>query len=307
MLAQSAKPFDSEEYEFELKWDGTRCIAFVDQQNLILQNRRINIITHRFPEFQEFRHHLKATSAVLDGEIVVLENGVPSFRKLQMRDHQQDPGKIEHLSTELPAFFVAFDLLYMDGRSLMDKPLTERRERLKQLFPLGESAIFSESYPQGKKVFDYAVEKGFEGIMAKAKTSPYLPGVRSAHWLKIKKFREVDAVICGYLEGFGHRSGAFGSLILGVYDRGKLVHIGQVGTGYDDRSVAELYRKLSRIRRSTSPFEPAPSVKRKAYWCKPLLVARIKCQEWTHDRQLRVPVFQGLREDKAPEECMLEQ
>lgn len=307
MLAKSAQPFDSKDFEFELKWDGTRCILFIDRKNLHLQNRRLRNITDRYPEFQTFKKHLKVKSAVIDGEIVVLENGIPSFPRLQQRDHQQNPDTIQRLSVELPAAFIAFDLLYLNGRSLMKKQLVERRAWLRELFPLGEYAVFSESYAHGKELFAHAVEMGFEGIMAKAKKSPYLPGVRSAHWLKIKKFQDVDAVICGYLEGFGYRSGSFGSLVMGLYHQGKLVHIGRVGTGFDDRSAEEVYQKMVKLRTDVSPLAEAPHFPRKVFWCKPLLVARVKFQEWTKDRHLRVPSFKGLREDKAPEECSFEE
>jgi bifunctional non-homologous end joining protein LigD len=305
MLAKSSPPFDSDRHIFELKWDGTRCTAFVDRKNVRLQNRRLLDITYRYPEFQELKKFLKAKSAVFDGELVVLVEGVPKFDKLQQREHIEDVNKIEILSGLIPANYVIFDLLYLNGKSLMQKPLIERRDTLKGLFPLSDNVIFSESYSEGKKLFSAVLKKGFEGIMAKEKESPYLPGERSGYWLKIKKAFDIDAVICGYLEGEGGRKEYFGSLILGVYDKGKLIHIGQVGTGFDEKTARRIYHILTKMRSYKPPFDKIPYFKRKAYWCKPEMVARIGYQELTKDKHLRVPVFKGIRDDKSPEECIL--
>ena len=303
MLAKSSSPFDSEKHVFELKWDGARCIAFVDRKNVRLQNRRLLDITYRYPEFWELNKFLKASSAVFDGELVVLVEGVPKFEKLQQREHIVDPNKIEILSGLIPANYAVFDLVYLNGKSLMKKPLVERRELLKGLFPLSENVIFSESYTKGKKLFSSVTKKGFEGIMAKEKESPYLSGERSEYWLKIKKIFDIDAVVCGYLEGEGGRRDLFGSLILGVYDKGRLVHIGQVGTGFDEKTARRMYHILTKMKSYTSLFDEIPYFKRKAFWVKPEMVVRVGYQEWTKDKHLRVPVFKGIRDDKSPEEC----
>lgn len=303
MLAKSSPPFDSEEHIFELKWDGTRCIAFVGKKSVRLQNRRLMDITHRYPEFKDLKRFLKAQSAILDGEIVVFVEGVPKFEKLQQREHVEDANRIEILSGLIPATYVVFDLLYLNGKSLMKKPLTERRELLKGLFPLSDNVIFSESYTEGKKLFSAVLKKGFEGIMAKHRESLYLPGERSGYWLKIKKAFDIDAVVCGYLMGEGGRKGYFGSLILGVYDKGDLIHIGQVGTGFDDKTMRQVYHILSKMKSPKCPFREVPELKRKAFWSKPEMVVRVGYQEWTKDKKLRVPVFKEIRDDKSPEEC----
>jgi len=305
MLAKSSSPFDSEKHVFDLKWDGTRCIAFVDKNSIRLQNRRLMDITYRYPEFRELYKFLKAKSAVFDGELVALVEGMPKFDKLQQREHIEDINKIEILSGLIPATYVVFDLLYLNGRPLMKKTLVERRELLEKLFPLSENVIFSESYTNGKKLFSAVLKKGFEGIMAKHKGSPYLPGERSGFWLKIKKAFDLDAVICGYLEGEGRRRQYFGSLILGVYDRRKLIHIGQAGTGFDEKTMRRINHILTKMRAPKCPFYELPELKRKAFWCKPEIVVRVGYQEWTKDNKLRVPVFKGIRDDKSPEECML--
>jgi len=305
MLAKSSPPINSEKHIFELKWDGTRCIFFVNKKSVRLQNRRLIDITHRYPEFRKLPRFLKAKSAVFDGELVVLVNGVPRFDKLQQREHIEDVNRIEILSGLIPATYVVFDLLYLNGKSLMHKPLIERRDLLEGLFPLSENVIFSESYTEGRKLFSAVLKKGFEGIMAKEKESPYLPGERSGYWLKIKKAFDIDAVVCGYLEGEGGRKEIFGSLILGVYDKGKLVHIGQVGTGFDDKTARHIFHILTNMRLHKHPFDELPYLKRKAFWVKPEMVVRVGYQELTKDKHLRVPVFKGIRDDKSPEECTL--
>lgn len=305
MLAKSSSPFNSKEHIFELKWDGTRCIVFADRKNIRLQNRRLLDITHRYPEFRVLKKTIKAKSAVFDGEIVVLEKGIPSFDRLQQRDHLEDIEKIEIASELIPAAYVVFDLLYLNGKSLMQKTLIERKDLLKGLLPISPNVIFSESYNKGKMLFRMALKKGFEGIMAKDKKSPYLPGERSGYWLKIKKAFDIDAVVYGYLEGEGGRKGSFGSLVLGVYDKGKLIHIGQVGTGFDEKTARRIYHILSKMRSYKSPLDTIPDLKRKAFWSRPEIVVRVGYLEWTKDNKLRVPVFKGIRDDKGPEECTL--
>lgn len=305
MLAKSSPPFDSDDHIFELKWDGTRCIAFVDRNNVGLQNRRLLDITYRYPEFQQLKKYLKVKSAVFDGEIIVLKEGIPNFEKLQQREHIEDVRRIEILSELIPATYVVFDLLYLNGKSIMHKPLAERRDLLRGLFPMSDNIIFSESYSEGRKLFKIALKKGFEGIMAKEKTSPYLQGERSGYWLKIKKFSDIDTVVCGYLEGEGSRRNYFGSLILGVYDKGKLRHIGQVGTGLDEKMMKRVFNILNSMKTDISPFDTIPELKRRAFWCRPEMVIRVGYYEWTKDNKLRVPVFKGIRDDKEPEECII--
>lgn len=305
MLAKSSPPFDSDKHIFELKWDGTRCIAFVDRNSVRLQNRRLIDITYRYPEFHELKRHLKVKSAVFDGEIIVLKEGIPDFELLQQREHVEDMERIRILSELIPATYVVFDLLYLNGISLMNKPLIERRDFLKGLFPFSDNVILSEYYSRGKRLFKMALKNGFEGIMAKEKMSPYLPGERSGYWLKIKKSSDIDAVVCGYLKGEGSRSGYFGSLILGLYDKGKLRHIGQVGTGIDEKMMKHLFDILKSIKVDTCPFDLVPDLKREAFWCRPEVVVKVGYHEWTEDKKLRIPVFKCIRNDKVPKECTI--
>lgn len=304
MLARSSPPFDSEKHIFELKWDGTRCIAFIDRDNVIFQNRRLIDISYRYPEFQKMRC-IKAKELVLDGELVVLREGLPDFEKLQQREHTEDRERIRILSGLLPATYIVFDLLYINGVFLMGKPLMERKDRLHGLFPFSDNVILSETYSKGRELFKKALKIGFEGIMAKEKESPYLPGERSGYWLKIKKFFDIDAVVCGYTEGEGERKDYFGSLILGVYDNRRLIHIGQVGTGIDERMMRHLFKILKDKKIDRSPFDTPVKIEKNIYWCRPEIVVRVSYHELTKDKKMRIPVFKGIRLDKSPEECTI--
>ncbi len=305
MLALSSPPFDSESHIFELKWDGTRCILFSESGKVRLQNRRLRDITYRYPEFSSIK--FKVNSIVIDGEIVVLSEGKPDFFKLQKREHIIENDKIKILSELYPATYIVFDILFIKERSLLSTPLIERRKILEDVYVPSDSCIISQSFLQGEELFKEALKLGFEGIMAKEKNSPYIPGKRTSYWLKIKKFNEIDAVICGYTEGEGRRRKSFGSLILGIFYKGNLVPIGQVGTGFSEEEEEYLFKTLESERHESPPFSIEYKSKRKIFWCKPEIVARIKYQEWTDEKKLRAPVFKGIRLDKSPEECQLEE
>jgi len=305
MLAKSSEPFDSENHIFELKWDGTRCILFFEKGKIKLQNRRLKDITNRYPEFSSIK--ITESSAIIDGEIVVLSGGKPDFFKLQRREHLIDDGKIKILSELYPATYIAFDLLYIRGKSIISSPLTERRRILEEIFIPTDFSILSQIFSMGKGLFEKALKLGFEGIMAKEKSSPYVPGKRTSYWLKIKKFKEIDAIICGFTEGEGKRGKTFGALILGIYIDNKLIPIGQVGTGFSEEEEELILKILDNLRVRSSPFSIPFISKKKVFYCKPEIVARVKFQEWTEDKKLRAPVFKGLRLDKSPEECEIEE
>jgi len=188
MLAQTAaRPFDSDRHLFEIKWDGTRCLAFIERGRVRLQNRHFVEMRGRYPELAGLRRLPSGT--VLDGEVVVLEDGKPSFRKLQQRDQLLGPIRIEMLSQRLPATLIVFDLVYFRGESLTQRPLIERRERLKEVIHrLTDPYVIPSDFilKHGKRYFEEVERQGLEGMMAKRLDSPYLPGKRSAHWLKIK-------------------------------------------------------------------------------------------------------------------------
>ncbi|MFN3740406.1 MAG: non-homologous end-joining DNA ligase [Thermodesulfovibrionales bacterium] len=304
MLAISSRPFDSDKHAFELKWDGTRCIAFIDRYGVRLQNRRLMDISYRYPEFKDFRDVIKGGSAVLDGEIVLLYKGRPDFERLQQREQIEDRFRIKLLSETMPATYIVFDILYLRDKSLMALPLIKRKSILSENLTPSEHIIISEYYEKGLELYNLALEKGFEGIMAKDKESPYLQR-RSPYWLKIKRFNDLDAVVCGIMKGKTETI-QVGSLILGLYRKGKLLHIGQVGTGFSERQIQQLLKMAEKFHTSKTPFKEIPSLKREVWWLRPEIVVRVRFLEWTKDKKLRSPVFLNFRFDKSPLECEFE-
>jgi bifunctional non-homologous end joining protein LigD len=306
MLAYSAQPFDSEKHLFEIKWDGTRCIAFVSNK-IRLQNRRLQDVTYRYPEFLELHRNVKSEEAILDGEIVVLREGRPDFSRLQQREHIEDEFKIEILSKRIPAQYIVFDILYLDGEPLVRERLEERKKRLEEVIEESEKMIKSDYVlTRGREFFQKATEYGFEGIVAKELNSPYLVGERSSCWLKIKKFRSLDCVVCGYTKGEGWRREYFGSLVLGCYLEDRLVHLGQVGTGFDESFLDFFYEKLRKVETKKPPFAEKPEIAREVIWVKPLYVCEVKYMGLSKGLKLRSPVFIRLRYDKGPGECILQ-
>ena len=306
MLASSAdEPFDSPQFTFEPKWDGVRTLAFVDGGEVRLQTRNLLDCTKQYPEAHGVAEALTgAYQAILDGEIVAFDaNGAPSFQRLQPRMHQRDESAVSKLRKSVPVVYEVFDVLYLDGEDLTKQPLRERRRRLEAaLQPMGAIRL-SEGFPgSGVALFNAAREQGLEGIVAKRLDAPYVSG-RSASWVKIKAFKSMDCVIGGWTEGQGGRQSTLGALIAGVYKDGKLVPVGQVGTGFDDRTLRDLLVTLKEHQAPSSPFAVAPKVDRPATWCFPDLVCEIRYAEITRDGTLRHPAYLGLRSDIDPLEC----
>ncbi len=309
MLAVKGEPFDSKEHLFEIKWDGTRCVSFIDVKNrkLRLQNRRLLDITYRYPEF-DF-HKSLSKSCILDGEIVVLKEGKPDFRLLQQREQVESRTKIELLSKRLPATYVVFDVLWVEGEWMIKKSLLERKKLLEDLVgDIGGNILISEYvFEKGKLFFEKAVELGFEGIIGKRKNSIYIPGKRSDYWVKAKKSNTVDAAILGYMKGEGEREEFFGSLILGLYDGKRFVYIGRVGTGFDVKFMEWFTDASKAYITENCPFSEVPVIKREVQWLKPHFVCEVEYLEVSNDGKLRAPVFKRMRFDKRPEECSVEQ
>jgi bifunctional non-homologous end joining protein LigD len=301
------KPFDDPNWLFEIKWDGYRAIAFIENGKARLVSRNQNDLTPRYPELRELPKFLNAQNAILDGEVVVLdEHGRSSFSLMQQRTGIRSHGRQSTPRSELPVLYYAFDLLYLDGYDLRRGALDERKRVLKEVLTTGEIVRYSDHYAgQGIALFEAAKQKGLEGILAKRRSSAYEER-RSREWLKIKITRTVDCVVGGYTDPEGTRQ-YFGSLVLGLYDKKKLIHVGQAGTGFDQAALKEISQVLKPIESNKNPFS-GPVEARNVHWVKPLRVAEVKFSEWTHETgegglKLRAPVFMGLREDKRPEEC----
>jgi bifunctional non-homologous end joining protein LigD len=304
MLARLApKPFSSDAWIFEIKWDGFRAIAYVND-GFSLRSRNGNELKHVFPELGELSN--LAGNVVLDGEIVVMKNGIPDFQALLERGQATSPVEIELKAQRSPVVYVVFDVLEKDGVSLVDLPLTERKRILKASVKEGKHVVLSDFVEaKGEAYYEAALEKGLEGVVAKKKDSVYEPGVRSGNWLKIKKIRSCDCVILGYTQGSGARFDTFGALLLGLYSNKKLVYVGKVGTGFSQTMLETLSKKFQQLKTVTAPL--SVDIPDEITWVKPELVCEVSYQTVTKDKRLRMPRFTGLRSDKLPSECTLDQ
>ena len=305
MLARVAnKPFSSKDWIFEVKWDGFRAIAYVNEE-LSLRSRNGKELKYNFPELEELKQ--QAQNVVLDGEIVILNAGKVNFQALLERGRSVSPPEIEFRTRRAPAVYVVFDILEKDGKPLVDLPLMERKRILKETVKEGAHVLLTDYVEEkGEAYYKAALEKGLEGIMAKKKDSPYEPGVRSGNWLKIKKLRSCDCVVFGYTKGTGARETTFGALLLGLYDKeGKPVYVGKVGTGFSQDTLKALSEAFQKLETDAAPFEA--DVVGEVRWLKPELVCEILYQVVTNDGRLRMPRFQRLRSDKPPSECTVDQ
>jgi bifunctional non-homologous end joining protein LigD len=307
------EPFDDDSWLFEIKWDGYRAIAFIDHGKLRLVSRNQNDLTKAYPELSDLPQHLRARTAVLDGEVVALnEQGRPSFSLMQQRTGVGEGGRrIRRTRHDIPVVYCAFDLLYLDGYSLMRAELEKRKDLLASILLPGETLRFSDHYiGRGVTLFHAAAERGLEGIVAKQRRSLY-EEKRSREWLKLKITRRQECVIGGYTDPRGSREN-FGSLVLGLYDdKDRLIHVGHAGSGFTEQSHAEMWRRLEKLKIARSPFIGKVESTRPVHYVQPELVAEIKFTEWTHEGEsgtvkMRAPVFEGLRFDKKPTECRFE-
>lgn len=305
MLARTGSPSDlkRENFLWEPKLDGTRALVYREGSRVRFLNRRGRWIEHRYPELSSLHPYLLRDPCLLDGEIVVLDSGLPSFPLLQEREQQEDPLRIELLSRLHPATLVVFDLLVAGGRELLHLPLLERKELLSEAVEEGERIKLCLHTTEGEELWESARRMGLEGVMGKRRDSPYRPGVRSPDWLKLKAVKTLDAVILGYTPGEGERGAYFGALALGAYRGGRLVFLGKVGTGFDTKTMEELLPLLRKLESGRRPVEEEPPYE--VRWVEPRLVCEVKYLELTRDLKLRAPSFVRMKE-KDPQECELE-
>jgi bifunctional non-homologous end joining protein LigD len=315
-------PFDDDEWLFEIKWDGYRAIAFIESSSVRLVSRNQNDLTSQYSELRELPEHVAAKKAILDGEIVALdEQGRPSFSLMQQRTGMMGGGKHVGPRRDVPIAYYCFDLLYLDGYSLLRVDLEERKRLLKEILSGSALVRYSEHFiAQGSALYKAAEQQGLEGIVAKRRKSCYVQK-RSREWLKMKITRHQECVVGGYTEPKGSRE-YFGSLVLGLYDeKGRLIPVGQVGSGFTEQSEADMWRKLQKLKTDKSPFYFPPETDRRVHYIKPELVVEAKFTEWTHGRadatvpkdapfgreiKMRAPVYLGLRMDKEPRDCKFE-
>lgn len=288
----AAEPFDSPEHIFQVKWDGVRCLAFLSGGNVRLQNRRLQERTRHYPELAVLPLLAGGREAVLDGEIIALRDGRPSFPLVLERDLVREPGRNPALQRRVPITYVVFDVLSLDGRDLLREPLASRLERLSSLLIPHEQVLVTDSFPaQGKSLFQAVEERGLEGIVAKHRASPYLPGQKTRFWQKVKCWRE-DVFPVG---GYTLREGQPSALLVGRREGECLRFAGRAGSGISQAEWPAWQAALESRVSKTSPFTPAPRLgKVTVRWCRPEVYARVRYLEWTPELRLRSPVVLGL-------------
>jgi len=279
-------PFDDKEWVFETKWDGFRLVAKTGGGAGSLYSRSGTDVTRRYTAIAEALDVIKR-KAVIDGELVALDaEGRSRFQLLQ-----------NALKGKARLRYYVFALLFLDGRDLRQKSLLERKDRLRGILGRHSLVRFSgHRRRSGKAAFNTARRAGEEGIIAKRAASLYHSGKRTNEWLKIKAGHEQEAIIVGFTEPRGSRE-HFGSLVLGVYDRGKLVYVGHSGGGFSREMLATLHARMMKLRTDKKPFTDIPHEDRTT-WIRPRLVCQVKFTEWTDEGEMRHPVFLGMRTDK---------
>ena len=310
MLAVLAEtvPRDDGHWAFEMKWDGMRALVAVDGGAVSISSRAGNDATVRFPELLALGEALGGVDAVLDGEIVALdEAGVPSFERLQPRMQAGTAAAVRRLAPEQPVVYMLFDVLWLAGHSTCDLPYTERRallERLELAGPWWQTP--PTTIGGGEAVLATATQLGLEGVVAKRLDSPYLPGRRADSWRKVKPHLGQELVVGGWLPGAGRLVGQLGSLLVGYHDAdGTLQFAGRVGSGIDASSRAVLEAKLAPLRRDSPPFASVPRLPDPT-WVEPELVVEVAFHQWTSAGVLRAPRYKGLRDDKPASEVVRE-
>ena len=297
LIGVEGSSFDSEEYIYELKLDGERCIAYLDRDKTVLKNKRNMLMLPKVPELAEIHKNVNVR-CILDGELAVIKDGKPDFFEIQKRSMMSNPVKIDMAAKKYPACFTAFDILYYENRQVTDLPLTERKELLQKAV-ISENGRFAVSRfieKNGIQFYALAEQQELEGIVAKRKDSKYYFDKRTKDWIKIKYLQDDDFVVLGYVP----KENSMNSIILGQYSNGQLVYKGHVTLGVG----GEPFRRIKTLNKTDCPFSEIPKGNENAVWVTPELVCTVKYMMKTESGGMRHPVFKGLREDKSPEECI---
>ena len=308
MLASAEQELpQGDDWSYEMKWDGVRAIAMVGPNAVELRSRAGNEITLGYPEFQPLAHSLGTTTAVLDGEIVAIdEHGRSNFQRLQSRMHRRDANTVARIAPQVPVMFMIFDLLWFGGHVLTELPYVERRALLDRLGARGGAWDTPPSGLDGPAVFSTSAQLGFEGVIAKRLDSKYEPGRRSKSWRKVKHQRRQEFVVGGWVPGQGGRANRIGALLLGVYDaNAALRYAGKVGTGFSDTELDRLAEELATRPSDSSPFADR-DLPRDSRFVNPELVVEVRFTEWTMNHHLRHPAYLGRRVDKHPRDVRRE-
>jgi bifunctional non-homologous end joining protein LigD len=290
MLAKETDiAFSDKDWIYEIKWDGYRAVAEVNKNQVNLYSRNGNTFNDSYPVIVDALSALKI-KAVLDGEVVAMDNnGKSDFQLLQYYKRND----------QIPLEYRVFDILELNGENVCDLPLIDRKKLLKELLPAKNPVIKYSDHidEQGQAFFEMAVNKDLEGIMAKKADSLYHPGVRTTEWLKIKNHKSQEVVICGFTEPGGSRK-YFGALVLGIMKGNKLVYAGHTGSGFNDRDLKEISKKLKPLIQKQSPFKEVVKTNMPVTWVRPVLLGEVKFTEFTRDGRMRHPIFLRLRTDK---------
>ena len=297
LIGVEGSPFDSEEYIYELKLDGERCIAYLDNNKTILKNKRNILMLPKVPELAEIHKNVNVR-CILDGELAVIKDGKPDFFEIQKRSMMSNPVKIDMAAKKYPACFTAFDILYFEDRQVTNLPLIERKELLQKAVKSEDSRFAVSRFIEknGIAFYNLAKQKELEGIVAKRRDSKYYFDKRTKDWIKIKYLQDDDFVILGYVP----KENNMNSIILGQYSNSRLVYKGHVTLGVG----GEPFQRIKSLDRTNCPFSEIPKGNENALWVKPELVCTVKYMMKTESGGMRQPVFKGLREDKSPEECV---
>jgi bifunctional non-homologous end joining protein LigD len=309
-LTGNVKELGRGDWAFEVKWDGVRAVTYIDGGRVRALTRNDKDLMRAFPELREVGEALGSRPAILDGELVALDaNGKPSFGDLQQRLHVTNANEVRKRAESIPVTYVVFDVMHLDGRSLLESSYDERRNALASL-DVGPTALVADSYTEvdPTAMLDGISKMGLEGIVAKRRDSVYSPGRRNGAWVKMKVVRAQEVVIGGWTDGRGERSGSLGALLLGIPSDGGLQYAGKVGTGFDADARTELLRVLTPLARKTSPFDgPLPKAEAAgAHFVRPSVVGEVAFGEWTGNGHLRHTSWRGLRPDKSTAEVVRE-
>ncbi|MDR8394271.1 non-homologous end-joining DNA ligase [Aliifodinibius sp. S!AR15-10] len=289
-------------YVYEIKWDGIRALFALEDGQVCIRTRNQNDVTRQFPELHQASGGLRATCGLFDGEIVCLDHqGRPEFKKVINRLQSSAEATIQQLSATQPVHCYLFDCLYLDGRVIINEPLERRYEWLKDVVKKGTPYRLSEFFDDGQALFDAAKEHNLEGIMAKQKGSPYLPGRRSNYWLKIKVRQTADCLVIGYTKGKGDRHNYFGALHLAQYSNGELKYRGKVGTGFNQKTMAEINKMLEKLETIPKPIANKILGEKDTVWIDPKMVVEVSYARLTPDNIFREAVFLRLRPDRYGE------
>jgi bifunctional non-homologous end joining protein LigD len=310
-VVEEAKFGDETGSAFEMKWDGVRTIAYLAAGRVKLLSRKGRDDTNTYFDVAEELTKINVQTAILDGEIVVTDAaGRPNFGLLQHRINLTKPADIDRAAKTYPAQLLLFDILELNGQSLIKKTYEERRDILEELVPATPGSriqvppIFEGDLRAARETAD---QLRLEGVVAKRRISTYQPGRRAHTWLKIKLHRMQEVVIGAWREGQGRRGGGVGSLLMGIPTEAGLHYVGRVGSGFNDRQLDDIQAKLEKLRRKTSPFIDVPREDaRDAHWVTPSMVGEVSYGELTEPGRLRHPVWRGLRPDKSPDEVVWE-